>query len=152
MASLATTTVSLVTLTSQEGEKFEVPRKVGCSSDLIKSMLNDDHEDDDPIPLPNVSSKVLSSIIAFLHKHSEDPMKEIAKPLTTKIEDVVQPWYANFADVDNDTLFDLIQAANYMDIKPLLNLMGAKIASIMKGKTPDEIRALFKIDSTDAAH
>jgi len=38
-----------------------------------------------------------------------------------------------------------IKAANYMDIKPLLLLMCAKVASMLKGKTPTEIRREFNI-------
>ena len=30
--------------------------------------------------------------------------------------------YANYVEVDQETLFELILAANYMDIKPLLDL------------------------------
>ncbi len=37
------------------------------------------------------------------------------------------------------------QAANYMDIKPLLDLTCAKVASMIKGKTPEEIRKVFNI-------
>jgi S-phase kinase-associated protein 1 len=33
-----------------------------------------------------------------------------------------------------------------MDIRPLLDLSCAKIASLMKGKTAEEIRAMFNID------
>ena len=37
------------------------------------------------------------------------------------------------------------QAANYMDIKPLLDLTCAKVASMIKGRTPEEIRKVFNI-------
>ncbi len=33
--------------------------------------------------------------------------------------EVVQEWYATFVNVEQETLFKLILAANYMDIKPL---------------------------------
>ena len=36
-------------------------------------------------------------------------------------------------------------AANYLDIKSLLDLGCAKIASLIKGKTPEEIRQTFNI-------
>lgn len=39
----------------------------------------------------------------------------------------------------------LILAANYMDIKPLLDLTCATVASMIKGKTPEEIRKTFNI-------
>ena len=42
--------------------------------------------------------------------------------------EVVQDWYANFVDsVDQEVLFDLILAANYLDVKPLLDLTCAKV-------------------------
>ena len=43
------------------------------------------------------------------------------------------------------TLFQLILAANYMDIKSLLDLTCAKVASMLKGKTPEEIQKTFNI-------
>ncbi len=36
-------------------------------------------------------------------------------------------------------------AANYLDIKSLLDLSCAKIATLIKGKTPEEIRKTFNI-------
>ena len=42
-------------------------------------------------------------------------------------------------------LFELILAANYMDIKSLLDLTCAKVASMIKGKSPEQIRILFNI-------
>ena len=54
-------------------------------------------------------------------------------------------WDANFVEVDQETLFELILAANYMDIKPLLDLTCAKVASMLKGKTPEQIRKQFNI-------
>ena len=42
-------------------------------------------------------------------------------------------------------LFELILAANYMDIKPLLDLTCATVASMIKGKSPEEIRSTFNI-------
>lgn len=57
----------------------------------------------------------------------------------------MQEWYANFIAVEQEVLFELILAANYMDIKPLLDLSCATVASYIKGKTPEEIRTLFNI-------
>jgi len=60
---------------------------------------------------------------------------------------VTDEWDVTFINsVDLDTTFDVINAANYMDIKPLLDLSCAKIASLMKGKTAEEIRTMFNIE------
>jgi S-phase kinase-associated protein 1 len=50
-----------------------------------------------------------------------------------------------FTNTSQEVMFKTLLAANYMDIKPLLHLLCAKCASLMKGKTPDQIRATFNI-------
>lgn len=47
--------------------------------------------------------------------------------------------------MDQEVLFELILAANYMDVKALLDLCCAKVASMMKGKTAEQIRKTFNI-------
>lgn len=47
--------------------------------------------------------------------------------------------------VDQGTLFELILAANYLDIKGLLDVTCKTVANMIKGKTPDEIRKTFNI-------
>ncbi len=54
-------------------------------------------------------------------------------------------WDADFVNIEQETLFELILAANYMDIKSLLDLTCAKVASMIKGKTPEQIRQTFNI-------
>lgn len=60
-------------------------------------------------------------------------------------ENVNDPWFATFTDKDQSIIFELILAANYLDIQPLLDLCCAKVASLIKGKTPEEIRRTFNI-------
>ena len=72
--------------------------------------------------------------------------KQYQQPLkSANMAEVVQEWYASFIAVDQEVLFELILAANYMDIKPLLDLTCATVASMIKGKTPEEIRKTFNI-------
>ena len=117
-------------------------------SELVKSMLDEDNDDSEAqeIPLPNVKAQVLSKVIEFCAHHKEEAMNEIEKPLkSADMKEVVQKWYADFVNVEQVLLFELILAANYMDIKPLLDLTCATVASMIKGKTPEEIRQTFNI-------
>merc|ERR1719473_47229 len=107
---------------------------------MIPEEADEDGEAQE-IPLPNVKSHVLAKVIEFCRRYAEEPMSEIEKPLkSANMHEVVQEWYANYVDVDQELLFELILAANYMDIKPLLDLTCATVASMIKGKTPEEIR------------
>lgn len=65
--------------------------------------------------------------------------KEVSK------EDELEKWVAEFVKVDNVTLFELVHAANYLDIKNLLELTCKTVAKIMHGKTSEQIRRTFKI-------
>ena len=135
---------SQLTLTSQENESFTVDRKVACMSELVKTMAEGD--DENTIPLPNVKAAILKKVIEYMTYHNENPAKEIEKPLKSAImAEVVDAWDASFVEVKQEILFELILAANYMDIKPLLDLTCAKVASMIKGKTPEQIRKTFNI-------
>mmetsp|Transcript_116389 Transcript_116389/g.228358 ORF Transcript_116389/g.228358 Transcript_116389/m.228358 type:complete len:173 (-) Transcript_116389:237-755(-) len=140
--------IRTVHLVSQEGESFDVPLSVGKMSELVKTMIDDDQGDEEAqeIPLPNVKSPILAKVIEFAQHYRIEPMNEIEKPLkSANMAEVVQDWYSNFIAVDQEVLFELILAANYMDIKPLLDLTCATVASMIKGKSPEDIRKTFNI-------
>eukprot|EP00804_Cyclotella_cryptica_P000749 CCRYP_001033-RA/>CCRYP_001033-RA protein AED:0.28 eAED:0.28 QI:115/1/1/1/1/1/3/137/166 len=137
-----------VNLISKEGDTFPVDIEVAKMSELVRGMLEEDADEEDTteIPLPNVKAQVLKKVIEFCKHHKSEPMTEIEKPLKSPVmAEVVQKWYADFVNVEQVLLFELILAANYMDIKPLLDLTCATVASMIKGKTPEEIRKTFNI-------
>ena len=52
-----------------------------------------------------------------------------------------------FLEIDQSLLIELIMAANYLNIKDLLDLTCAKVASMIKGKSPEQIREMFGIEN-----
>jgi hypothetical protein len=53
-----------------------------------------------------------------------------------------QEWYQKFVsedNVDRDLLFELLTAANFMGIKPLLDLTCLKVTFQLTGKNADEV-------------
>merc|ERR1712139_443247 len=130
-----------VTLTSKDEREFKVPIKVAIMSETVKSMIGVD--DDTPeeeieapdaaIPLPAVEGNILELVLKYANYHH------------TK-EEEKNAWDAEFVKVDDDTLFSLILAANYLDIKSLLDLTCKTVADYIKQcKTPQEIRRRFNI-------
>jgi len=137
-----------VKLLSQEGELIEVEEEVAMKSTLIKNMIEDAGTEED-IPLPNVKTSVLKKVLEYCQHYKNDNPPEIEKPLkSTNMIDVVPEFDAKYIDLENlEEIFEIILAANYLDIKSLLDLSCAKIASLIKGKTPEEIRKTFNIQN-----
>jgi len=136
-----------IELVAKDGEKFSVDRKVAVMSELVKTMAEGD-ADEKEIPLPNVKAEVLKKVVAYMNYHQDNVAKEIEKPLkSANMAEVVSQWDSDFVDVEQELLFELILASNYMDIKPLLDLTCAKVASMIKGKTPEQIRKTFNIQN-----
>ncbi|KAN0062394.1 hypothetical protein ACQY0O_005277 [Thecaphora frezii] len=138
----------MVSLTTSDNEQFTVDRDVAERSVLIKQMLEDIGDTDQPIPLPNVSSNVLKKVLEYCAHHRNDPPPpaddaEESRRRTTDISE----WDSKFIQVDQEMLFEIILAANYLDIKPLLDVGCKTVANMIKGKTPEEIRKLFNIEN-----
>ncbi|KDP29669.1 hypothetical protein JCGZ_18831 [Jatropha curcas] len=132
-----------VTLKSSDGETFEVEEAVAVESQTIKHMIEDDCADTE-IPLPNVTSKILAKVIEYCKKHVEAATADKDKDKSSS-DEALTTWDADFVKVDQNTLFDLILAANYLNIKSLLDLTCQTVADMIKGKTPEEIRKTFNI-------
>jgi S-phase kinase-associated protein 1 len=138
---MSSTTKKMITLKSFDGETFEVSEAVALESQTIKHMIEDDCADN-AIPVQNVTGKMLAKVIEYCKKHVEVASAD-EKP--SKSDDYLKNWDADFVKVEKDTLFELILAANYLDIKSLLELTCQSAADMMKGKTPEEIREMFNI-------
>ncbi|KAL7255633.1 hypothetical protein ACSBR1_009714 [Camellia fascicularis] len=134
-----------ITLKSSDGEAFEVEESVALESQTIKHMIEDDCAHSG-IPLPNVTSKILAKVIEYCKKHVQ-----ISKTQDRSAEDDLKTWDSDFVKVDQPTLFDLILAANYLNIKSLLDLTCQTVADMIKGKTPEEIRKTFNIKNDFSA-
>ena len=131
---------------------------------LIRTMMEDDDDADtgitdlstvsleelkarELIPLPELSADILKLVIQFMIKHRDDPLKKIEKPIkTTSLKEIVGEWDAEFVNLEQEPLFKLILAANYLDMPDLLELGICKLATMVKGKDPEEIKRLFNIE------
>lgn len=132
-----------IKLRSSDGIIFEASLKVAKCSETIKTMLEDlgiDESVNEVVPLPTVSSRTLSKILEWADHHKDDTLLKITKDI-----DELSPWDFEFIKIDQATLFDIILAANFLDIKNLLDIGCTAVANIMKGKSPEELRKTFNV-------
>ncbi|KAI5010134.1 hypothetical protein ZWY2020_012271 [Hordeum vulgare] len=125
-----------ITLKSSDGEEFDVDKTVVMESQTLRHMIEDECADN-VISFPNVNSKILSKVIEYCKQHVQVRPKpadstaanaaansSTSAPAATPAPTVdMKSWDAEFIKVDQATLYDLILAANYLDIKGLLDLI-----------------------------
>ncbi|KAH7578715.1 Skp1 family, dimerization domain [Nakaseomyces glabratus] len=154
-----------VVLVSGEGEKFTVEKKIAQRSLLLKNYLNDMHEsslddedeeqdeeqdededEDDEIvmPVPNVRSSVLQKVIEWAEHHRDSNFPDEDDDDSRKSAPV-DAWDREFLKVDQEMLYEIILAANYLNIKPLLDAGCKVVAEMIRGRSPEEIRRTFNI-------
>ena len=63
---------------------------------------------DAPIPLPNVTGKILAKVIEYCKWHLEHPSPVSEEKKDEKRTDDIIPWDLEFCKVDQATLFELI--------------------------------------------
>ena len=148
-----TTGMRTISLESSDGKIFKLFLHETLPSKLIAGAIEDDEQDEDEdenqqtaIPLVNVSSETLEEVIVFLKNYAIEPMKHIG-PLGSSFDDnIAQEFYRKFImDKSNDMVFKLANAANYLDIPPLLDLTCLKVSFDLMDKSAEWIRVLLKL-------
>ena len=145
-----------IQLQSSDGMKFKVDVETAKVSAVIKDMIEiinvEDDDDERVVPLPNVNAAILQKIIQWAQHDKENvqPTKEIGTrkdeaDKCSQSNTKAVTWKSEFFKVDQGTLLELILAANYLDIKELLDVSCETVALMMKGRSPEEIRATFKL-------
>ncbi|XP_059164823.1 S-phase kinase-associated protein 1-like [Physella acuta] len=89
-------------------------------------MLEDlgmDEDEDEPVPLNNVNAAILKKVIQWCTFHRDDPPPPEDDENKEKRTVDVCSWDTEFLKVDQCTLFELIMAYNFLDIKGLLNVI-----------------------------
>ncbi|CAH2063459.1 unnamed protein product [Thlaspi arvense] len=128
-----------IVLKCSDGETFEVDEAVALQSQTIAHLVEDDCAGDE-IPLANVTGEVLSKVMEYCKKHADGG--------GSSSEEDLKKWDAEFMQIDQSTIFELILASNYLNIESLLALTCQTIADMIAAcKTAEEVRAKFGIEN-----
>ena len=85
------------------------------------------------------NATILEKVIEYLQKHAEFDK-------TGSSQEDKDTWDKKYVEVEDEVLFNLILAANFLDIKDLLDMTCKTVAEYIKQcKTPEEVRQSFNI-------
>jgi S-phase kinase-associated protein 1 len=116
-------------ISSRDGRQFPLNQDV---LDVIEAYAGDDLS-------TNLSSEVITKVLDFCGHLKAEPIGEIAKPLKkASLAGVVPKFYVDFLAANDALLPELLKAADELDIKPLLDLLCAHIAAMLKGESAVE--------------
>lgn len=88
----------------------------------------------------------MKKVIEYCEHHKDDPVvpAEDDAERMKRAADITE-WDSKFLQVDQEMLFEILLAANYLDIRSLLDVGSKTVANMIKGKTAEEIRKTFNI-------
>ncbi|KAI8539775.1 hypothetical protein RHMOL_Rhmol09G0208800 [Rhododendron molle] len=139
MASSTENNNEKLTLKSSDGEEFLVEKHVALQSTLIQTMLDSDCSSADAIPLPKIDARTLALVLEYCKKH--------ANASSSKQEELNSFDSAFLKDLELCALFHLVLAANFLEIKGLLDILAQKIADTIKDMPHQEVRKLFNVEN-----
>ena len=136
---------SSITLLSSDLRQVIISLKSAKGSNFIKNFIED--FPNETIHFQEIDYDTLIKVKEYLEYHKDKKPKKIPKPLPNKdFKEIIDQWDYDYINIEPENIFKIMLAANFMDIRPLLNLTCAKIASLIKGKNSMEIRREFGMD------
>lgn len=144
----------MITVALNNGEtllKIQIPKEAALLSNLMADMIQDDEKDDEPseIPLMDIDEKCFLIAKEFMEHHARDPFQKIKQPISSS--NLKELGVSDFdilliTKLDIEELLKLINTANYLDCPSLLDLGLGRLACLIKGKSPQEVRDMFKLE------
>ncbi|CAJ0921041.1 unnamed protein product, partial [Mesorhabditis belari] len=140
---------------SKEDKEFTLSKKAAQLCGTVNHYAENTGLTDDeaiskmePMALPNVSSESLYYIVRWCEQHRDCPAWEEEKWWENERDAELTKWEKEFmAEMTSEALHDVYLAANYMDIKCLLDKCAQTIADMIKGKSPEEIREIWGVEN-----
>lgn len=139
----------MITLQTSDDEVFETDIEIAKRCGTIKNMLavlgvnEADERNSIPVPLPKVTSTTLRKVLEWVAHHKDDAPPSGEDKHNGKKANNISAWDADYLKVGRSTLYELIAAANYLDISDLLDVACKTIANMLKGKSVAEICRIF---------
>jgi len=134
---------SPIFLVSSEKTTHEIPRFLIGRSGFLSECSEGTVE-------INAKAGIIEKILEFYkHYEASDPEK-MHKPLPShSLQGLIPAWDYAFIELDTEVLLELTQASETLKLQGLLELCCAKIASLIRDKTPEELEDLFSIKKAD---
>ncbi|KAH8273060.1 hypothetical protein KR018_008319 [Drosophila ironensis] len=137
-----------IKLESSDGMICAVDLRIAKCFGLIRTVMQIckiPEDQNSVVPLARVNGEMLVKLLSWAEHHVDDPVAtdddEFLVGDNKPIDDDevlvgdnndISAWDANFLKVDQNTLFEMIRAANFLNIKGLLEAASKTMANMME--------------------
>ena len=134
-----------IILIASNNEKISLSKEAAMQSKLLETLINDLLDDDKSIfNFYDIKYEILKKIVDYLNYYNNNKHKKINRVIAIyDFESEMNKWDIEYTNIDINIIIDLIYAANFFDIKSLIELLTIKLDSIMMRKNPDLINKLI---------
>ncbi|KAJ2081666.1 suppressor of kinetochore protein mutant [Coemansia sp. RSA 988] len=141
----------MIQLQSSDGRLFTADKQIISMITFIKNLIEDLGNTNEPLVLPNVVGYILDLVMKYCNYHKDDVRLGEVEDLFQD-EYIVCAWDRTFMQMEDSTMLQVLNAADYLGIETLVELCCLSIAKIIRELSVDEIRLRYGIvdDFTDA--
>lgn len=148
--------MSKVKIVSSDKKEFLVEEKVANTFKVIEQMLETlragergDDASDQPVTLNNVRGDILKELIDWVIQHKDDPdTSDEEEQYRDRRTDDIPQWDKDFVSRwEKPVLYEVLQACNFLDLRPLLEICCKTIANMIKGKSVEQVREILGLTS-----
>ncbi len=145
--------VTLTLLCGEDKQPVAATRALINCSNTLKTCLDDTPEgmsEDITLPLSAFASEDILRVIEWCEHHqhdppqAEEPFEQYQQPDPTINDGWDREWVRS---LDKYALYALMEAANFLEITPLLETCAKAIANMMSNKTYLQLREEFQVET-----
>ncbi|CAL5084163.1 unnamed protein product [Urochloa decumbens] len=139
--------VKMITLQSADGEERSMPVAAAKISVVLSHMIEDANSVENAIWIKHCATgRTLDTVIEYCVKHAAEPVNDDYSDDPSGGAEDLEKWDRKLVDgLSADDLYDLLLAANHLNIQGLLGVVCKRAADMIKGKTTQQIRDTFNI-------
>jgi S-phase kinase-associated protein 1 len=136
-------TITLIS-DGQERKRFEVSEAAAARLSSVLGGMIYGGSTAGGIPVP-IGGATLATVAEYLNRHDETDDDEYGYTAAFEGPETLGDELVDRLGEEQEALFNLIDATNFLCIIGLLDAACKKVADMMKGKTPKQIRTIFNI-------
>ncbi|XP_047331815.1 SKP1-like protein 1A [Impatiens glandulifera] len=136
-----------IVLKTSDNKRLTMKKTIANQSQTLKQMVKNDGANK-VIHLSNITYKIMVKVKEYCNKHANDPLNSCFE--STKeilVDQELKKFDSEFVQVDVETLFHLIMAARFLNIKNLLDLLCTAVANMIKENSIEELRKKLRIEN-----